>query len=73
MTLRRKGHISHGQGLFLNSLVLFLGMFVIRQDLWERRLLRAGLTVGNAAAIARIDFGLIKCILWSLVAKDGKV
>jgi hypothetical protein len=68
MTLRRKGRINHGQGLVLYSLVLILGMLVIGQDLLERGSLLTGLTLGNVAAIVRIDFGLNKYALWCLIA-----
>jgi hypothetical protein len=68
MTLRRKGLINHGQGLVLYSLVIILGMLVIGHDLLERGCLLAGLTLGNLAAIIRIDFGLNKYVLWFFVA-----
>lgn len=68
MTLRRKVVINHGQGLFLYSAVLVLGMFVIIDDLRERGILLAALTTGNVAALSRIDFGVNKYILWCLIS-----
>lgn len=68
MTLRRKCLIDHAQGLFLYSLVLFLGMLVIVDDLLEQKILFLALTLANVTAILRIDLGVNKYLLWSVVS-----
>lgn len=68
MTLRRRCMISHSQGLGLYAMVLFFGMLVIMDDLRTRGILHAGVAIGNAAAMARIDLGLNKYYMWCFVA-----
>mmetsp|Transcript_40250 Transcript_40250/g.121254 ORF Transcript_40250/g.121254 Transcript_40250/m.121254 type:complete len:331 (-) Transcript_40250:322-1314(-) len=67
MTLRRKGIITQRQGLCLYSLVLALGMIVIARDLADRGVLCRALFYGNAAAMMRMDCGMNKYILWTLM------
>jgi hypothetical protein len=68
MTLRRKGFIGLELGLVLYSLVLLLGILVIRDDLMRRGLLLQGTTIANFAAVARMDLGFNKYTLWLVVS-----
>jgi hypothetical protein len=68
MTLRRKRLIGLELGLVLYSLVLVLGILVIREDLIKRGLLFPAMTIANFAAIARIDLGVNKYKLWLIVS-----
>mmetsp|Transcript_20767 Transcript_20767/g.48173 ORF Transcript_20767/g.48173 Transcript_20767/m.48173 type:complete len:577 (+) Transcript_20767:295-2025(+) len=68
MTLRRKCLITHGQGLALYASVLTLGMMVIGHDWHRRGILYSSLTVGNVAALLRMDGGWNKYLLWLVIA-----
>lgn len=68
MTLRRKGIITQPQGLVLYSLVLLLGMTVIVFDLLRQGILCQSIVLGNIAAMVRMDCGMNKYILWTLMA-----
>ncbi len=67
MTLRRKGYISQKEGVCLYAFVLIVGMMVIVNDLRERSLCNLASSVGNAAAILRMYFGMNKYAMWSAV------
>eukprot|EP00521_Asterionellopsis_glacialis_P009839 CAMPEP_0195289322 /NCGR_PEP_ID=MMETSP0707-20130614/5651_1 /TAXON_ID=33640 /ORGANISM="Asterionellopsis glacialis, Strain CCMP134" /LENGTH=133 /DNA_ID=CAMNT_0040349315 /DNA_START=630 /DNA_END=1028 /DNA_ORIENTATION=+ len=64
MTLRRKKLLGHVEGLILYSLVLILGMFVIQRDLESHGVLYAATTIGNLAALARMDLKMNKYVIW---------
>ena len=68
MTLRRKGLISHIQGLCLYSMVLLIGMVVIVNDLYGRNFLFPAVSISNIAAMMRIDLALNKYLLWLLIS-----
>jgi hypothetical protein len=67
MTLRRKGKINLPQGLVLYSFVLALGMLVIWDDLVKGDIFFVATTIGNIAAMGRMDLRLNKYILWAAV------
>lgn len=68
MTLRRKGKIDLPQGLILYSFVLALGMLVIWDDLVRGDIFFFATTVGNVAAMGRMDLRMNKYLLWATVA-----
>mmetsp|Transcript_22572 Transcript_22572/g.31517 ORF Transcript_22572/g.31517 Transcript_22572/m.31517 type:complete len:344 (+) Transcript_22572:291-1322(+) len=68
MTLRRKRLLGHVEGLIMYSLVLFLGMCAIQRDLEYHGVLYAATTVGNLAALARMDLKMNKYIIWTFVS-----
>lgn len=68
LTLRRKCVINIPTGIALYGLVLLLGMATIVRDLTNRGILGIGLTLGNAAALTRLELRPNKYVLWSGVA-----
>lgn len=68
MTLQRRGLITHRQDLILYSALLGLGLVVVLDDFGARGVLPVAFTVANAAALARLDLGFNKYVLWTAVA-----
>jgi hypothetical protein len=68
MTLRRKGWIDSTFGLILYASVLVVGMMVILFNLQQSGILYPAMTVGNVAAVLRMDLGCNKYLLWPMVA-----
>ncbi|EOD38150.1 hypothetical protein EMIHUDRAFT_200647 [Emiliania huxleyi CCMP1516] len=67
MTLQRRGLITHRQDLCLYAGLLGFGLAVVLDDFSARGVLPVAFTVANAAAIARLDGGANKYILWAAV------
>ena len=67
MTLRRKGKINLPEGLVLYSFVLALGMLTIWDDLAKTGMFFKATTIGNVAALTRMNLRLNKYVLWATV------
>mmetsp|Transcript_29461 Transcript_29461/g.94266 ORF Transcript_29461/g.94266 Transcript_29461/m.94266 type:complete len:305 (-) Transcript_29461:48-962(-) len=67
MTLQRRGLITHRQDLCLYAGLLGFGLAVVLDEFSARGVLPVAFTVANAAAIARLDGGANKYILWAAV------
>ena len=67
-TLCRKRLLSHAGFLVVYGALLALGLAVVFAELSERRVLGLAAALANGAALARLDGGANKFVLWAAVA-----